>query len=46
MDDIQANLEERQRELRNALDRTDDAVRQTELQLEIFALDERLARMG
>lgn len=46
MDDIQATLEERMRELRDSLRTTDDDARQLELRLELLALDERLARMG
>jgi len=46
MDDIQATLELRQRELRNSLRTTDDAVRQLEILAELFNLDERLARLG
>ena len=46
MDTIQETLEERQRELRNSLKQTDDAVRQLEIHMELHALDERLARLG
>jgi len=46
MDTIQDHLEERQRQLRNSLNQTDDSVRQLEIHMELHALDERLARLG
>lgn len=46
MDDIQTTLESRIIALRDSLNNTDDSVRQLEIQLEIQALDERLARLG
>jgi hypothetical protein len=46
MDTIQDHLESRQRELRDSLNQTDDAVRQLEIHMELHALDERLARLG
>lgn len=45
MDDIQNTLEQRLRELHDALASTDDAVKKLELLAEIHSVDDRLARL-
>lgn len=45
MDDIQNTLEQRLRELHDALASTDDAIQRLELLAEIHSVDDRLARL-